>query len=192
LAAPAAGPRRSPEFVEVLAATTPRRRFIVRQTGNGPELGRRIGTYHAVGVAGALGQAALRTITLLVLVMIAALVWVRPNSTLLKCSVAAAVVVVLFGLRLAWRLVTARRGGNQCRLHQGGVAVTGPFGGIRGAVAWREVTGLRRMSTASLLMAFHRVELERRGGPPLTFIALGLEPALVEVLVKLAARNGLE
>lgn len=48
------------------------------------------------------------------------------------------------------------------------------------------------MSTASLLMAFHRVELERRGGPPLTFIALGLEPALVEVLVKLAARNGLE
>lgn len=91
----------------------------MRQTGNGPELGRRIGTYHAVGVAGALGQAALRTITLLVLVMIAALVWIRPNSTLLKCSVAAAVVVVLFGLRLAWRLVTARRGGNQCRLHQG-------------------------------------------------------------------------
>ncbi|MDQ0982739.1 hypothetical protein [Streptomyces sp. V2I9] len=164
----------------------------MRQTRSGPELGRRIGTYHAVGTMGALAQFALRTITLLALVMIGALVWIRPDSTLLKSSVTAAVVIVLFGLRLAWRFVTARCGGNQCRLHQGGVVVTGPFGGVRGTVAWREVTGLRRMSNASLLMAFHRMELERRGGPPLTFIALGFEPALVEVLVKLAARNGLE
>lgn len=41
-------------------------------------------------------------------------------------------------------------------------------------------------------MAFHRVEVERRGAPPLTFTALGLEPAVIGVLLRLAARNGLE
>ncbi|MFI7290709.1 hypothetical protein ACIBRY_29290 [Streptomyces anulatus] len=164
----------------------------MRQTRSEQELGQRIGTYHAVGTAGALAQAALRTITLLVVVLIVALVWIRPNSALLKGAVAATVVLVLFGLRLVWRFVTARCGGNQCRLHKGGIAVTGPLGGVRDAVVWREVTGLHRMSSASLLMAFHRVEVERRGGPPLTFTALGLEPALIGVLLRLAARNGLE
>lgn len=164
----------------------------MRQTRSGPELGQRIGTHHAVGLAGALAQFALRTIALLTVVMIVALVWIRPDSALLKGTVAAAVVLVLFGLRLVWRFVTARRGGNQCRLHKGGIAVTGPLGGVRDAVVWREVTGLRRMSSASLLMACHRVEVERRGGPPLTFTALGFEPALIGVLLKLAERNGLE
>ncbi|NEB39461.1 hypothetical protein G3I54_21460 [Streptomyces sp. SID14515] len=155
-------------------------------------MGQRIGSYHAVGIAGALSQAALRTVTLLVVALIVALIWIRPNSALLKGTVAAAVVLVLFGLRLAWRTVVARRGGNRCRLHKGGVAVTGPFGGVRDAMVWREVTGLRRVSSASLLMAFHRVELERRGRPPLTFTALGVEPAVIAVLLQLAARNGLE
>ncbi|MFB7230907.1 hypothetical protein ACFCY9_24545 [Streptomyces fimicarius] len=164
----------------------------MRQTWSGPELGQRIGTYHAVGLAGALAQAALRTVTLLGGAMIVALIWIRPNSALLKGTVAAAVVLALFGLRLAWRTVAARLGGNRCRLHQGGVAVTGPFGGVRDAVVWREVTGLRRMSSASPLMPLHRVELERRGRPPLTFTALGLEPAVIPVLLRLAARNGLE
>ncbi|MGW6288325.1 hypothetical protein [Streptomyces sp. NPDC055107] len=164
----------------------------MRQTRSGPELGQRIGTYHAVGIVGALAQFAVRTVTLLVVVLIVALVWIRPNSALLKGAVAATVVLVLFGLRLAWRLVTARYGGNRCRLHQGGIAVTGPLGGVRDAVAWREVTGLRRTSSASLLMASHRVEVGRRGGPPLTFTALGLEPALIGALSSLAARNGLE
>ncbi|MFJ6615092.1 hypothetical protein ACIQPT_33010 [Streptomyces sp. NPDC091289] len=164
----------------------------MRQTRSGPELGQRIGTYHAVGVMGALAQAALRTITLLVVALIVALVWIRPDSALLKGIVAAAVVLVLFGLRLVWRTVVARLGGNQCRLHRGGVAVTGPFGGVRDAVVWREVTGLRRTSGASVLMAFHRVELERRGRPALTFTALGLEPAVIAALLRLAARNGLE
>ncbi|MFE1823210.1 hypothetical protein ACFW9S_29950 [Streptomyces anulatus] len=164
----------------------------MRQTRSGPELGQRIGTYHAVGLAGALAQFAVRTIKLLVVVLIVLLVWIRPNSALLKGSVAAAVVLVLFGLRLVWRFVTARCGGNRCRLHQGGIAVTGPLGGVRDAVVWREVTGLRRTSSASLLMAFHRVEVERRGAPPLTFTALGLEPAVIGVLLRLAARNGLE
>lgn len=91
----------------------------MRQTRSGPELGRRIGTHHAVGLAGALAQFAVRTITLLVIVLIVLLVWIRPNSALLKGGVAAAVVLVLFGLRLVWRLVTARCGGNRCRLHQG-------------------------------------------------------------------------
>ncbi|MEU2575854.1 hypothetical protein ACIP3B_26005 [Streptomyces anulatus] len=107
----------------------------MRQTRSGPELGQRIGTYHAVGLAGALAQFAVRTITLLVVVLIV------PDSALLKGSVAAAVVLVLFGLRLVWRLVTARCGGNRCRLHQGGIAVTGPLGGVRDAVVWREATG---------------------------------------------------
>ncbi|MFI1225006.1 MULTISPECIES: hypothetical protein [unclassified Streptomyces] len=167
-------------------------RFTVWQTRSGPELGQRIGTYNAVRVPGVLAQFALRTITLLVVVLIVALIWIRPNSALLKGAVAAAVVLLLFGLRLVWRALVARLGGNQCRLHRGGIAVTGPLGGVRDAVVWREVTGLRRMSGASLLMAFHRVELERHGRPPLTFTALGLEPALIPVLLQLASRNGLE
>ncbi|MFJ9890680.1 hypothetical protein ACIQRW_33165 [Streptomyces sp. NPDC091287] len=162
------------------------------RTRSEPELGQRIGTYHAVGIVGALAQFAVRTITLLVVVMIVALVWVRPNSALLKGAVAATVVLVLFGLRLVWRFVTARYGGNQCRLHKGGIAVTGPLGGVRDAVVWREVTGLRRTSSASLLMASHRVEVERLNAPPLTFTSLGLEPALIGVLLRLAARNDLE
>lgn len=85
----------------------------MRQTRSGPELGQRIGTYHAVGIVGALAQFAVRTVTLLVVVLIVALVWIRPNSALLKGAVAATVVLVLFGLRLVWRLVTARYGGNR-------------------------------------------------------------------------------
>ncbi|MFJ4609711.1 hypothetical protein [Streptomyces griseus] len=164
----------------------------MRQTRSETELGRRIGTYHAVGIVGALAQFAVRSVTLLVVVLIVALVWIRPDSAVLKGTVAATAVLVLFGLRLVWRLVTARYGGNRCRLHEGGLAVTGPLGGVRDAVVWREVTGLRRTSSASLLMASHRVEIERRGAPPLVFTALGLEPALVGALSRLAARNGLE
>lgn len=60
----------------------------------------------------------MRTITLLAVALIVALVWVRPNSALLKSAVAATVVLVLFGLRLVWRFVTARCRGNRCRPHQ--------------------------------------------------------------------------
>lgn len=163
----------------------------MRQTRSGPELGQRIGTYHAVGLAGALAQFAVRTITLLVVVLIVLLVWIRPNSALLKGSVAAAVVLVLFGLRLMWRFVTARCGGNRCRLHRGyrrhrPARWSAGRGGVAGGD--RSAPDEQRL----LLMAFHRVEVERRGAPPLTFTALGLEPAVIGVLLRLAARNGLE
>ncbi|MFD8961315.1 hypothetical protein ACFV0W_31325, partial [Streptomyces anulatus] len=124
--------------------------------------------------------------------LLARRVGLRPTTARPPGSGAAAAVLVLFGLRLLWRFVTARCGGNRCRLNPGGIAVTGPIGGVRDAVVWREVPGLRRTSSASLLMAFHRVEVERRGAPPLTFTALGLEPAVIGVLLRLAARNGLE
>jgi hypothetical protein len=51
--------------------------------------------------------------------------------------------------------------------------------------ATRRQAGLRPNRTT-----FHRVELVRRGSAPLTFVALGLKPALAEALPGQATQNG--
>ncbi|MFE0422974.1 hypothetical protein [Streptomyces sp. NPDC058953] len=144
-----------------------------------------------MGVVGALTQFALRFVTFAVAALVTALIFIRPNAALLKGAVMIAVVLVLYGLRLAWRAVMSRRGGGRCLLHADGVAVTGPFGGVRDAVPWREAATLRRMTHVSLFLAIHRFEIGRHGRRPLVLIALGAEPALVGALEAQAARNGL-
>ncbi|MGV9314777.1 hypothetical protein ACWDR0_21715 [Streptomyces sp. NPDC003691] len=149
------------------------------------------GGYPVVGLTGALTQAGLRLLTLLTAVLVGALIWIRPGNALLKGAVAVAVPLGLYGLRRVWRMFLARRGGGRCRLRPDGVVVTGPSGRTRDGVSWENVTGIRRMSSADLLMSFHRFEIGRRGRGPLVLIALGTQPALVAALETEAARHGL-
>ncbi|MGW2721717.1 hypothetical protein [Streptomyces sp. NPDC001492] len=73
-----------------------------------------------------------------------------------------AVLLSLFGFTLAWRRLSARFGLRRCSLYTRGLVATGTFGRVRHAVAWSEVTELKWMSNLTLLLAFHRFEIERR------------------------------
>ncbi|MET8828208.1 hypothetical protein ABZX40_02920 [Streptomyces sp. NPDC004610] len=145
-----------------------------------------------MGLAGALTQFALRSLTLLAAVLLAALAYLRPEAALLKATVTVTVLLTLYGLRRAWRAVMARCGGGRCVLHPDGLVITGPFGGVRSTVTWQNAATLNRMTHVSLLMAIHRVEIGRYDRRrPLTFIALGSEPRLITELETQAAQNGL-
>ncbi|QDY78782.1 hypothetical protein [Streptomyces qinzhouensis] len=150
------------------------------------------GGYPVAGTAGALAQAGLRLLTLLIAVFVGALIWIRPGNALLKGAVPVAVLLLLYGLRRAWRAFLARRGGGRCHLRPDGLVVTGPSGRIRDGVSWQNVTGIKRMSSVDLLMCFHRFEIGRRGTSPLVLVALGTRPALVAALEAEAARNGIQ
>ncbi|MCL8013487.1 hypothetical protein [Streptomyces sp. AS02] len=101
-----------------------------------------------------------------------------------------AVVLSLFGLTLAWRGLSARFGLRRCYLYTRGLVVTSTFGRVRHAVAWSEVTELKWMSNLTLLLAFHRFEIERRGAGRVAFLVLGWKPRLVEALQTQAGANG--
>ncbi|WP_328843442.1 hypothetical protein [Streptomyces sp. NBC_00258] len=167
------------------------RRLIVRQGVDGLGLGEKLGSYPIAGVGGGLAQMARRVGLLLYVVMIVCLVVLAPRAAFAKGAVMTAVVFVLFGLVLAWRRTSARFGLRRCYLYTDGLVVTNLFGGVKDVVAWREVTALNRLSGASLFMVFHRVEIARHGLRPLAFLALGLEPALVEALLSQMAKNGI-
>ncbi|MER6116674.1 hypothetical protein [Streptomyces sp. A0642] len=154
-------------------------------------LGAACGDYAVAGVAGGLAQMARRTLTLLGLVLLVLLVVKRPPAASAKGALIVGIALAVWGLTRAWRVVSARFGLRRCYLFVGGVVVTDLFGRPRGVVAWSEVTSLNVLVSGSLLLAFHRFEVRRRGARrPLAFLALGMRPALAEPLMARAAANG--
>ncbi|MFI6858601.1 hypothetical protein ACIBKZ_01650 [Streptomyces sp. NPDC050421] len=152
--------------------------------------GEACGDHAVAGVAGALAQTARRLLMALCLLLLVLLLVKRPADALTKGAVVTGVVLVVWGLTRAWSLVSARFGLRRCYLFEGGLVLTDLFGRPRGAVAWSEVTALNVMVSQSLLMAFHRFEIERRGAGQLAFLGMGLRPAVVAPLLSRAAQNG--
>ncbi|MEU1090915.1 hypothetical protein ABZ401_29585 [Streptomyces sp. NPDC005892] len=160
--------------------------------GFGIGLGERLGSYPIAGVGGGLLQLARRSVVALAAVLLFLLVVRRPPAAFAKGAFLVAVVLAIYGLRLAWSRGTARLGISRCYLHTGGLAVTNLTGGVRDAVAWSNVRVLNhQIGTMSFLMVCHRFEIERDGSPALAFLALGQKPAMAEVLLNLAAKNGI-
>lgn len=156
--------------------------------GFGP--GEACGDYAVAGVGGALAQTGRRILLTLCLVLLVLLAVKQPAAALTKGAVVIGIVLVVGGATRAWGLVSARFGLRRCYLFAGGLVVTDLFGRPRGVVAWSEVTALNVMVARSLLMAFHRFEVERRGAGRLAFLAMGMQPALVGPLLRRAAANG--
>ncbi|MCL7380506.1 hypothetical protein [Streptomyces sp. 35G-GA-8] len=159
--------------------------------GLGPGLGEKLGSFPIAGVGGGLAQMARRGGVVLYVIVIVCLAAITPPAAFAKGAVMTAVVLVLFGLTLAWRRLSARFGLRRCYLYSNGLVVTNLFGGVQDAVAWSEVAGLKRLSGASVFMTFHRVEIARHGLRPLAFLAMGLKPPLVDALLSQLAKNGI-
>ncbi|MGW6603166.1 hypothetical protein [Streptomyces sp. NPDC055036] len=159
--------------------------------GLGLRLGEKLGSYPIAGVGGGLAQMARRVGVVLYVIVIVCLAAITPPAAFAKGAVMTAVVLVLLGLMLAWRRLSARFGLRRCYLYTNGLVVTNLFGGVQDAVAWSEVTGLNRLSGASVFMTFHRVEIARHGLRPLAFLAMGLKPPLVDALLSQLAKNGI-
>ncbi|MEV0040025.1 hypothetical protein [Streptomyces sp. NPDC050804] len=166
------------------------RRFIMRQDMDRLGLGEKLGSYPIAGVGGSLAQMARRVGVVLYVIMIVCLAAITPPAAFAKGAVMTAVALVLFGLMLAWRRMSARFELRRCCLYTHGLVVTNLLGGVQDAVAWSEVTELNRLSGASVFMTFHRVEIARHGLRPLAFLALGLKPPLVDALLSQLAKNG--
>ncbi|MEV1065229.1 hypothetical protein [Streptomyces sp. NPDC050263] len=132
-----------------------------------------------------------RLVLTLAAVLLVTLVVNRPPTAFVKGAVTGAVLLTLYGLKLAWARATARFGINRCHLHTGGLVVTGLLGGVRDAVAWSEVTVVNETATVSLWMTFRRFEITRDQAPPLAFLALGQNPTLSAALESQAAKNGI-
>jgi hypothetical protein len=163
----------------------------MRQEVNGLGLGEQHGSYAIAGVGGALLQMARRGFVALAAVVLVMLLVSRPPAAFVKGAVTVAVVLAMFGLRLAWSHATARFGINRCYLRTDGLVVTNLFGGVRDAVAWSNMTGLNQTTTLSVWLTFHRFEITRNGSAPLAFLALGQKPALATALLSQATKNGL-
>ncbi len=167
------------------------RRFVPRGGVDGLGLGAARGSHAVSGVTGAVAQVGRRLLIGLCVGVLVALAFIRPPEAPAKAIGTAAVLLAVLGLVRLWRQLAARLGLSRCYLFAGGLVVTGPLGRVRAVVPWTEVTSLHQMSTQSLLMAFHRVELVRRGARTLALVILGLDPALVPALLAQAAENGI-
>ncbi|OIJ65438.1 hypothetical protein WN71_024195 [Streptomyces mangrovisoli] len=130
-----------------------------------------------------------RTIAALGVLAFGMLLITRPPSVLFRLAVVAGVLLVWFCLRLGWRRASAALELNRCYLYADGLVLTDQFGALRAAVAWADVTRLKRTYGAWLFTVSHRVELTRRGAPSLTFSVLGSQSELVDQLQAQAARN---
>ncbi|MFD5270805.1 hypothetical protein [Streptomyces sp. NPDC058335] len=147
------------------------------------------GSYPVAGVMGGLAQMARRLLAALALVLLGALVWFRPRDAFVRGAVTVAVVLAVFGLKAAWDRATARWGINRCYLYTGGLVVTSIFGRVREAVTWDDVREVNRLTNQSVLLAFHRIEIVRHDYGRVTFLALGLQPALVQALMNEVDRD---
>ncbi|RYJ21813.1 hypothetical protein CU044_6197 [Streptomyces sp. L-9-10] len=86
----------------------------MRQGVGGLGLGEKLGSYPIAGVGGGLAQMARRVGVMLYVVIIVCLIAITPPAAFAKGAVMTAVVVVLFGLMLAWRRTSARFGLRRC------------------------------------------------------------------------------
>ncbi|MGW2572579.1 hypothetical protein [Streptomyces sp. NPDC001537] len=166
------------------------RRTSVRDRAEALGLGEERGSYAVAGPWSALSQFARRLLAGLVVVLLVRLVVVSPGIQKGVITMGS-VTLSVFGLTLAWRGLSARFGLRRCYLYTRGLVVTGTFGRVRHAVAWSEVTELKWVAAnMTLLLVFHRCEIERRGAGRVAFLALGIKPPLVEALRTQAAANG--
>jgi|GEM_PF-4831503 hypothetical protein len=157
----------------------------VREIGFGGEYRE----YAVTGVLGALAQMGWRTLAVLDVLALGMMVIMRPPSVVLRIAVVAGVLVVLIGLRLAWRRLSAALGLNRCHLYADGLVLTNQFGRRRASVAWADVTHMKCTYGAWLFTMSHRFELTRRDAPTIVFNVLGAEPELVKELQARAARD---
>ena len=163
----------------------------MRRDGSEAELGERRGSYPIAGVTGALVQMFRRFAVLFCLIFLGFLIIKRPDGALFKGLIAAAVILGLVGLRAAWGRVSARHGVRVCRIHTGGLAVTGLFGQVKHAVPWDRIAELKHMSNLSPLLTFHRFELVRHGARPVAILVLKANPEFVPALHRAAEQGGL-
>lgn len=165
----------------------------VRQDIDRLGLGNRCGDHPVAGVAGGVLQMFRRLGTGLAVFAIVMLCVRKPEHALLKGTIVVGAMLVVYVLRLAWRRLSARFGLGRCYLYTGGLVVTGLLGGVRGAMAWTDVTSLHRSvgTMAWATMTFNRFVISCGRSAPLTFLALGLNPPLVAALTDRAARNGI-
>ncbi|MFE9676774.1 hypothetical protein ACFYO5_21930 [Streptomyces sp. NPDC006259] len=147
------------------------------------------GSYPVAGLMGGLAQLARRACVALALVLLGAQAYLRPPGAFRTSAVTVAVVLTLFGLKAVWAGASARLGINRCYLYTGGLVLTNIFGMVREAVAWDDVREVNALTNRSVLLAFHRIEIVRSRSATATFLALGLQPALVEALMGEVARN---
>lgn len=146
-------------------------------------------TYAITGVLGSLGQMAWRTFAVLDVLALGMMLVMRPPSVVVKVAIVAGVLLVLIGLRLAWRRLSAAAGLNRCHLYPDGLVLTNQFGRRRTSAAWADVTHMKCTYGAWLFTMSHRFELTRRDAPPIVFNVLGSGTDLVKELQAGAARN---
>ncbi|MCX4679496.1 hypothetical protein OG413_30140 [Streptomyces sp. NBC_01433] len=157
---------------------------------NGAGFGEARGDYAVAALGGALAQLGRRLLIGLCLVLLVALVYIRPTAAFTKGAITISAALVAIGLRWAWGRASTRFGLRRCYLFRDGLVITGLFGQPRRAVAWADVMGMQMMVSQSLFLAFYRFEIIRRGSRPVAFLALGFQPPLVEPLLSQAAENG--
>ncbi|MET8974583.1 hypothetical protein ABZX85_03100 [Streptomyces sp. NPDC004539] len=163
----------------------------VRQDIDRLGLGNRCGDHPVAGVTGAVLQMFRRLGVGLAALVVVMLFVNRPENALTKGAITVGAVLGVYVLRLAWRRLSARFGLSRCYLYTGGLVVTGLLGGIRGAVPWSDVTSLNRSAGMVAVGTFNRFVISRTRATPLTFLSLGLNPALATELTDRAARNGI-
>lgn len=120
-----------------------------------------------------------RFVVLFCLIFLGFLIIKRPDGALSKGLISAAVILGLVGLRAVWGRVSARHGVRVCRIHTGGLVVTGLFGQVKHAVPWDRIAELKHMSNLSPLLTFHRFDLVRHDARPVAVLVLKANPEFV-------------
>ncbi|MGW7267818.1 hypothetical protein [Streptomyces sp. NPDC054842] len=163
----------------------------MRDRTAGLGLGDLRGDYAVINPAMGAMMQVLRGCLLLMWIALIVITVVNPAAVDGNAAVATVVVAVVYALKFAWRLLTARLGVNRCYLCADGVAVTGRLGRVRDSVTWAEVTGVQQTAIVGLLIAAHRIEIFRhRSSAPLWLVAPGAKSALVEALLDEGRRSG--
>ncbi|MCX4993165.1 MULTISPECIES: hypothetical protein [unclassified Streptomyces] len=132
-----------------------------------------------------------RFVVLFCLIFLGFLIIKRPDGALSKGLISAAVILGLVGLRAVWGRVSARHGVRVCRIHTGGLVVTGLFGQVKHAVPWDRIAELKHMSNLSPLLTFHRFDLVRHDARPVAVLVLKANPEFVPALQRAAELGGL-
>ncbi|MFD5435120.1 hypothetical protein ACFWJ4_23600 [Kitasatospora sp. NPDC127067] len=143
-----------------------------------------------IGVPGLLWQLGRRFVLVFCLVLLVGLVVMRPDNAVIKTAIVVAIVLAVYGLAFAWRWAAGRLGIRQCRLHEDGVAVTDLLGGVRDAVAWRDLATVREVNATGVLTSFRRFEFQHRAGHlAMAVVVPSVHRAFAKDLIRLANRK---
>ncbi|MBD0671671.1 hypothetical protein [Streptomyces sp. CBMA156] len=140
-----------------------------------------------IGVPGLLWQLGRRFVLVFGVVLLVGLVVMRPDNAVVKAAIVVAIIVAVYGLVFAWRRLAGRLGIRQCHLHEDGVAVTDFVGGVRDAVAWRDLATVREINARGVLAAFRRFEFRHRTGHlAMAVVVPSVHRAFAKDLIRLA------